>query len=175
MHGSVHHPQSIAVGEEAQATLEGPIFDLLRGALATEVFVLVGYSLTDTNLRTLFFDVQRIAKTRSGLNKRTFSISPADGDPGATESPAGIARSIWQQRDVEHIAVTASQFFTSLLETVDNFQLVQMKQEVATALGKSVETLEQLLASAASPFKVINTEDLLIYLYYSLSPLEKKQ
>jgi hypothetical protein len=174
LHGAVTHPDSIIAGEAALLDAEGPLFDLLRGALSTDIFVLIGYSLADTNLRSIFFDVQRVSKTRQGLKKRTLAVSPAAGELSDGASEASIARVMWHQRGVEHIAATAGEFMTSLYDATHNFIQFEMKQRVADALGKSPATLDNLLETAARPFGVIEPQDLLVYLYYSLTGLEGK-
>jgi SIR2-like domain len=174
LHGAVTHPDSIIAGEAALLDAEGPLFDLLRGALSTDIFVLMGYSLADTNLRSVFFDVQRVSKTRQGLQKRTFAVSPADGEFTDGASAASIARVMWKQRGVEHIPVTAGEFMASLYEATHNFIQFEMRQRVAEALGKTPATLDNLLETAARPFGVIEPQDLLVYLYYSLTSLGRK-
>jgi hypothetical protein len=170
LHGCIKYPKSIIVGELQLATSEGPVFDLLRGALAVDTFVLVGYSMADTNLRNVFFEVQRIASTRYGLSKRTFAVSKADGDPTDKMSEAGVARRIWQQRGVDHIAATAGVFFQTLFDAVDSFVMVNLRKIVAQRLGKDEATLDKMLESACAPFGVLKPADILIYLYYALVP-----
>lgn len=173
LHGCVDYPRSVVVGETPQATLRGPIFDLLRAALATDVFAFVGYSLLDTDLRSVFFEIQSIAATRQGLRKRTFAISPESGLPEDKSSPAGIARAIWDLRNVAHIAVTAEEFFHSLFEATEDFVMVKIKHEVARALGMEVATLNERLRTATEHFRVIKPDDLLTYLYYTLTPVKE--
>jgi hypothetical protein len=172
LHGAVTHRDSIIAAESALLDAEGPLFDLLRGALSTDIFVLVGYSLADTNLRSIFFDVQRVSKTRQGLGKRTLAVSPAAGELSDDASEASIARVMWHQRGVEHIAATAGEFMSSLYDATHNFIQFEMRQRVADALGKTPATLDNLLETAARPFGVIEPQDLLVYLYYSLTGLE---
>lgn len=174
LHGSYKVPDSIVAGEGELAATEGCMFDLLRGALSTDIFVLVGYSLTDINIRRVFFDLQRIADTRHGLKKRTFAVSPAEGNPGDSTTAAGIARVLWRQRGVDHIAMSAAEFLRSLCLATTDFITVQVRQEVAVALGRDVATLDSLLESAIEPFGVLRPTDLLIYLYYTLSPHERR-
>jgi hypothetical protein len=177
LHGALKHPDSIIAGEAALLDAEGPLFDLLRGALSTDIFVLAGYSLADTNLRSIFFDVQRVSKTRQGLQKRTkrtFAVSPAAGEYNDDASEASIARVMWKQRGVEHIPVGAGQFMALLYEATHNFIRFEMRQRVADKLGKTPEALDNLLDTAAKPFGVISPNDLLVYLYYSLTGLEGK-
>lgn len=175
LHGCVTYQDSIIVGEGLQATLEGPIFDLFRASMASDIFVVVGYSLGDTELRRIFFDIQRIADTRNGLNKRTFSVSPANGHPGENQSEAGIARMVWDKRKVEHIAATAGEFFRAIFQVTDDFLLVKMKAEVAKAVGKDPETLSKMLESAVKPFRLLTANDMLVYLYYTLPDVENKE
>jgi hypothetical protein len=170
LHGCVRYPGSLVYGEIALATEEGPIFDLFRSALALDSFALVGYSMTDTNLRNAFFEAQRVAATRKGLTKRTFAVSPASGAAYDPKSSAGLAKEIWHQRGVEHIAATAGTFFTTLFNAVDNFVEVHVRQAVARHLGKDEETLAKMLESACEPFGLLKPTDLLVYLYYALVP-----
>jgi len=174
LHGCTKYPKSIISGERQLATLEGPVFDLLRGALAIDIFVLVGYSLRDTNLRDVFFDVQRVADTRLGLKKRTFAVSPEEGHSRDETDEAGIAKTIWKLRDVDHIAASAVGFFQSVFSAAENVLTIEMRDEVAKALGKDAATLDKMLESAAQPIDVIKPIDLLVYLHYSLSLWEKK-
>jgi len=120
----------------------------------------------------VFFDVQRVANTRRGLKKRTFAVSPADGDPNDLKTEAGIAKAVWAQRGIEHLAVTASEFFGTLLTATDDFVMVKLREQVATALRVERETLDKMLESATKQFGVLEPKDLLMYLYYSLTPLE---
>lgn len=175
LHGSIDYPKSIIVGEGLLSHVEGPLFDLLRGALATEVFVLVGYSLADTNLRSVFFDVQRISETRFGLRKQTFVVSPAEGDSGDPATEAGLAQAIWAQRDVDHLPVRASTFFADLFDAVTDFLRIEVKDAVARALNVQTDTLDSMLRTAAEQFAIIEPFDLLVYLYYTLPPHGKKQ
>lgn len=174
LHGCIKYPRSIVFGERELSTLEGPIQDLFRAALATETFVLIGYSLADTNLRSVFFDVQRVADTRYGLQRRTFSVSPCDGDVANDESEAGVERQIWNQRDVDHIPATATEFCTTLFEAVENYINVVIREKVARALDETTDALEGLLETAAAPFATITKNDMLLYLFYSLNPFERK-
>lgn len=174
LHGCIKHPKSIVTGEKSLLTLEGPLFDLLRGALATEVFLLIGYSLADTNLKRVFFDVQRVAETRQGLNKRTYAVFPAEGEPGDRIAEAGIVRQIWKQRGVTHIAASATEFFDNLFEAINSYITFTMKEEVAAALKTDKVTLEEMLKTSSEPFVTIKPFDLLVYLYYTLTPLENK-
>lgn len=166
LHGSIKYPKSLVYGERELTTTEGPLFDLFRASLATEIFVLVGYSLTDTNLRRVFFDVQRVVRVRSGLGKRTFAVSPADGNPATPNTAAGVARAIWGLRDTEHLPISAAQFFEKVFEAIDTFVLVDLRRRVAKALGKDEHTLLKMLETAAKPFGVIKPDDLLVYLSY---------
>ena len=175
LHGCVTYPRSIVFGEKELATQRGTMFDLLRSALATDIFVIVGYSLGDTDLRTLFFDIQDIVETRRGLSKRTFAVSPAAGRLDDSRSEAAIAREFWDQRgNVEHLAMSAAEFLSTLSEAVTNHVMLKLKQEVAASLKMDIATLQSILQSAAEGFRVVKPEDLLIYLYYSLSPLEEQ-
>ncbi len=175
LHGSISQPGSIVCGEQNQATVEGPIFDLLRASLATDIFVMVGYSLTDMDLRGIFFNVQRIADTRERLSKRTFAVSRASGHPGESDTEAGVAREIWKKRNVDHIAATASEFFTHVFEVAEDALKVRIRAEVAAALDTEPAVLDNMLKSAAERFRLIEPYDLLIYLYYTLTPLDRKK
>lgn len=175
LHGCVMFPESIVFGEERQATLEGAVFDLFRASLATEVFVMVGYSLRDTNLRHVFFNVQRVAKTRERLKKRTFAISPADGNLNDPTSEITIVKEIWRLRGVDHLAVSAADFFKNLFRVSDQFALTKMRDKVAGAIKKPLKTLDKMLESAAEPFEVIEPQDILEYLYCALAPEKVEQ
>lgn len=168
LHGCVKFPDSIIFGEKEQSTVEGPVFDLFRATLATEVFVMIGYSLNDINIRHVFFDVQRVAKTRRGLNKRTFAISPASGNLQDPVSERAFVKKIWEMRGIEHLSLSANDFFKRLYEVSDQFALTQMRDKVAFNMKKTPDTLDAMLESATEPFDVIEPQDLLEYLYYAL-------
>lgn len=171
LHGCVSYPKSLVAGEINQATLQGPLFDLLRAELAKDVFIFVGYSLSDTNLRQLFFDIQRISQTRYGLNKKTYIVSPAEGKLDDAGSEATIAREIWRLRGATHLALTAYDFFKSLRTATQNFLHYKAKAEVAERLvGGSIETLDSLLEGIAEKYSELEAKDLLLYLYYALFP-----
>jgi NAD-dependent SIR2 family protein deacetylase len=170
LHGCVKFPKSIVFGEEKQTTLEGPVFDQFRASLATEVFVLIGYSLSDTNLRHVFFNVQRVAKTREGLTKRTFAAAPAGGSLEDPASEVTIAKEIWLQRGVDYLAVSAAEFFERVSADSGELAFMRMRDVVADALKKSPDTLNKMLESAAKPFEVIEPRDLLEYAYCAVAP-----
>jgi hypothetical protein len=171
LHGCIERPNTLITGEITQATLEGSLFDLFRAELAKDVFVFVGYSLADTNLRHIFFDVQRISRTRQGLEKDTYVVSPASGNPQNVDSESFIAKRIWEDRGATHLALSASDFFKSLTLATKNFVNFKAKQEVADRLvDGSLETLESMLESIAEKYRDLKADDFLLYLYYTLVP-----
>jgi hypothetical protein len=169
LHGCIEYPGSLISGEERQAIAEGMLFDLFRSELAKQVFVFVGYSLSDTNLRSLFFDIQRVSKTRQGLDKRMYAVSPAKGDLSDPHSEASIAKKIWDLRDVTHLALRADEFFESLLQATVDFTVYKAKEYVSEKLRIDGESLQKMAQSLAEQVKyVIKWQDIILYLYYTL-------
>jgi len=172
LHGAISHPTSLQVGEASLTAGDGAVWDLLRASLATDVFLLIGYSLTDANLKRVFYDVQRLATTRKGLQKRTFAVSPARGNPSNAQSESGMARKVWRQRGVDHIAMEAGSFLAALLETTKGHVEGKILVNVARTMGLEIDTLRDMLDSAAKPFRWITPFDLLLYLHYTLTPIK---
>lgn len=168
LHGSVGFPSSIMTAEGELVTAHGVLFDLLRGELAKDVFVIIGYSLTDGNLRRMFFDIQQVAQTRHGLSKLTYVVAPADGDLNDPSSPVSIATEVWRQRGCVLIPEMAEVFMETLLRAVHDFELVQREEKVAYRLGVPPDTLWPRLGKAAAPFELLSERDLLTYLDYAL-------
>jgi hypothetical protein len=173
LHGCISHPKSIICGEMRLATLEGTLLDLFKGHLSKDVFVFVGYSLSDTNLRYIFFDIQRESESRNRIKKDTFVVSPADGSLDDDCSEVSIIKSIWGLRgNVTHLPLSAEDFFYSLNLAIRNSVLFQARELVAQRLGTEPKVVDHMLESATADFQDLRPEDLLIYLFYVLTPLK---
>jgi len=172
LHGCTNHPQSVVVGEISQATLRNSVFELFRGSLATETMVMVGYSMEDTNLRDIFYHIQSAAQKRRGMAKRTFAVSPADGDGGDILSAAGLAQKVWDRRGVDHLPFSAEKFFSELFKYLTDYLEHDLMGRVAFKMGINEGVLGNMLESATKPFSVLEPVDLLIYLDYALPAAE---
>lgn len=107
-----------------------PLFQVFLSEFLSKVFVFVGYSLSDPNIRVLYHRARQTLATRKRLEKNTYVVYPA-----SNETESRVAAAVWKQRDMEYIPLTAEDFFRELHKQVMEIISVRLFDKVRKRLG----------------------------------------
>lgn len=138
-----------------------PLFSLFVAELMTKSFVFVGYSLSDPNMRALYFAVNEILmKQRVHLGKITYVVFPARNDVDRTVSAA-----TWGARKAKYIPLPANEFFKRLHEQLEMKGIKELKEELRKRLSLTQQELDDKVNEIKSVFPDLGTnEQVLVYL-----------
>jgi hypothetical protein len=127
LHGTIEHPK---ITETDLMNPDSPLFRLFAAHFISKVFVLVGYSLNDINIRALYWKSLNLLKSRPDLQRKmTYVVAPV-----ASTHEARIASALWTTRNAHLIPIPAEQFFVELRDALVSEVRLQLKREVARRL-----------------------------------------
>lgn len=142
--------------------IENPLFQLFLSEMMTKSFVFVGYSLSDPNIRALYYKASDIlAKINKTLKKTTYVVFPPNDEVDRTVSDC-----IWRVRNATYIPLDAKDFFVRLQTAIETHALNELKEQLCKQLGASMELINQRIEEIKSVFPDFSsTERALLYLY----------
>ncbi|MCJ7777659.1 MAG: SIR2 family protein [Sedimentisphaerales bacterium] len=132
-----------------------PLFSLFLAELMTKSLVFIGYSLSDPNMRALYFRVNEIlTKQRVNLGKTTYVVFPARDDVDRTLSAA-----VWDapSRNAKYIPLDADEFFKRLKEQLETKGIKELKDELGKRLGVGENELNNKIEEIKSVFPDLGT------------------
>lgn len=159
LHGTFE--DSPLIKERDLMDADRPLFQVFVGELLSKVFVFVGYSLGDPNIRSLYHKIDQILQRKSEkLGKTTYVISPP-----ASEADLKLSTAVWRSRHAKYIPLGAEQFFLKLHDQLTTHSLSALKDRLRTRLNVSLEDLQVKLDEIVSVFPQFeNPEQVLLYL-----------
>lgn len=149
------------IKESDLMSTDRPLFSLFLAELMTKSFVFVGYSLSDPNMRALYFRVDDILnRQRQNLRKLTYIVFPAKNDVDRSVSAA-----TWSARNAKYIPLAADEFFERLHGRLGAKAIREIKDELKERLGVGEEELNGKIDDIKSVFTDLRaTEQVLGYL-----------
>lgn len=138
-----------------------PLFQIFLGELMTKIFVFVGYSLGDPNIRSLYFKSADILKQRSEkLRKTTYVVAPPSSDVDRRLSEA-----VWRARHATYIPMSGEDFFQALYKETVTHALDGLKKRLRERLDVSAEDLQVKVDEIINVFPSFEApEQVLFYL-----------
>lgn len=127
-----------------------PLFSLFLAELMAKSFVFVGYSLSDPNIRSLYFQANEILTSqRINLKKLTYVVFPPDNDVDRK-----ISSEIWSSplRNAKYIPLAADEFFKRLYEQLEGKAMIELKKELQTRLSMTRDELNSKIEEIRSVF-----------------------
>jgi SIR2-like protein len=112
LHGTIE--RGFLLTESSTYALDTPLGTIMRADMVVNTFVLVGYSLNDVDLRTMYLSLRDMLTT-SKLARRPFVVHPLETD---TEVEWRLARAVWHARGATFIPGKAEAFFPALQSQV---------------------------------------------------------
>jgi hypothetical protein len=142
--------------------LDNPLFQLFLSEMMTKSFVFVGYSLSDPNIRALYYKASDIlAKINKDLRKTTYVVFPPHDDVDRM-----ISDCIWQARNATYIPLDARDFFSRLQTAIETHALNEIKEQLCKRLGVGMELINQRVEEIRRVFPDFSSsERVLLYLY----------
>ncbi|HST52239.1 MAG TPA: SIR2 family protein [Pyrinomonadaceae bacterium] len=149
------------IREEDLMDPERPLFQVLMGELLTKVFVFVGYSLSDPNIRALYYKSGNILSKRSEkLEKNTYIVAPP-----SNRVERRVSTEVWKERHAIYIPMGAEEFFQALYKETATHALDKLKRRLKARLNISSEDLQTKIEEIMSVFPEFEgPEQVLFYL-----------
>jgi hypothetical protein len=140
----------------------GPFFQLFLSELMSKSFVFVGYSLSDPNIRALYYKAASVLAARTAnLHKTTFVVCPPRDDVDRL-----VATHVWDARNATYIPLGGEEFFDRLKNELETQAMEHFKRELEKRLGVTREELNAKIDELVSVFPDFETrEQALLYLY----------
>lgn len=136
IHGIIKDDHSYKITESDLITiLTNDLMEELKRAIKTsEIFVFVGYSMNDPDLRIAYSNLRQELDFRNKNNLDTYIVMPIE-----TEDNYNFSKEIWIARSIGLIPLNAEEFFSKMLD-INNDKLVDeqiefIKQEYKYTVG----------------------------------------
>jgi len=142
--------------------VDKPLFQLFLSEMMTKSFVFVGYSLSDPNIRALYYKASDIlTKINKELRKTTYVVFPPNDDVDRI-----VSEYTWRARNATYIPLDAKEFFMRLQTAIETHALKEMKEQLCKRLGTSMELINQRIEEIRTVFPDFSSaERALLYLY----------
>lgn len=138
---------------------EKPLFQLFLADLIKKAFVFVGYSLSDPNIRALYWRSRQMLSTRDQkLNKSTYVVSPAENDVERRTASA-----VWLERGVRYVPMAAEDFFATLQAEAATHALSVLKEELRRRLNLGPDELRKKIDQVLLSFPEFGSEDQVLF------------
>ncbi len=161
LHGTFN--DSPLICEEDLIDFEKPLFQIFLGELMTKAFVFVGYSLSDPNIKALYYKASNLLiKMNKKLHKKTYIVFPSKN-----EVEEMVSKCTWEARNAVYIPLTAEVFFVELHRAIETYALNGLKEEIRIRLGhKDMSLVNQRISEIGKVFPEFDSDDKsLLYLY----------
>jgi hypothetical protein len=137
------------------------LFQVFLSEYLSKAFVLVGYSLSDPNIRTLYHRGRDILAKREKFGKATYVVYPPK-----TKLERNVATEVWRQRGATYIPLSAVQFFEQLHRQALEVVAVEMAKKLMERLGiKERNVLDAKVQEILAVFPGFGSEEqVLLYL-----------
>jgi hypothetical protein len=138
---------------------EKPLFQLFLADLIKKAFVFVGYSLSDPNIRALYWRSRQMLSTRDKqLNKLTYVVSPAQNDVERRTASA-----VWHERGARYIPMGAEDFFAALQAEAATHALSALKDDLRRRLNVGPDELRKKIDQVLVSFPEFGSEDQVLF------------
>jgi NAD-dependent SIR2 family protein deacetylase len=99
---------------------------MLSAHMLTQVFIIVGHSMSDFDLRSIFLRVRQTLKQKRNLGKETYVVAPV-----WSEAELEVATAAWATRGCTLIPLTATQFMVLLDQQLSKQEAERRKRLAA--------------------------------------------
>ncbi len=137
LHGAFDKDPIFTEFDLMASQLNKPIFQFFLSELLNKIFIFIGYSLNDSNIRTIYFKAKETINARKETDKNNYVVYPV-----YDKTERKIAIHIWKNRGAELIPLDAEIFLVMLHKRVAEDALDDWKKDIGLRLGLSVETLD---------------------------------
>jgi len=140
-----------------------PLFQLFLSEMMTKSFIFIGYSLSDPNIRALYYKAANIlSKINEELKKTTYVVFPPKDEVDKI-----VSKNTWQARNAVYIPLDAENFFIRLQSAIETHALSEMKEKLCKRLGlTSMDLIDQRINEIMRVFPDFHSTDrALLYLY----------
>lgn len=128
------------ITEKKTYQLDTPLARLLMADMVTHSFVLVGYSLSDPDLRSIYFSMNAILSRGAGLAKKPYVVHPLRNVGSAVESlELHFTSRLWDARNMTYLPLTAEEFLPTLAMEVDRVLCDDFAKQIASQNGLDPE------------------------------------
>ncbi len=148
--------------EEERVSGENPLLRALHSQLEQNIFVFVGCSLSDVDLRRSYFAVTKFLREREE-GKKTYIVSPVK-----SELERIAATEAWRQRGAVLVPVTATRFLVDLADVVCNPDASLHKLTVMDFVNDEAPRVEGGVKALAAAFPDISEGQFYEYLYHMI-------
>lgn len=145
LHGTIN--SQCLITERETYTFNTKLAHILMADMIQNGFVLIGYSMKDTDLRSLYFSLRDLLKPK-GLAKRTYAVLPLELDK---EWEWVVADKVWGGRGIKIIPMKAEEFLPYLRRRIELQRsdeiIPQLKKKMGVderELNEKIEQLEKL-------------------------------
>lgn len=137
-----------------------PLFQIFLSELLTKAFVFVGYSLSDPNIRALYYRSGAMLKRSEKLDKTTYIVSPVSSNVEEL-----LSHAVWEARNATFIPMGAVEFFQALYQETTTYALDSLKRRLYSRLSVSPEELQAKVDEIIRVFPSFEyPEQVLLYL-----------
>lgn len=149
----------------------GPFFQLFLSELMSKSFVFVGYSLSDPNIRALYYKAASVLAERTkNLHKTTFVVCPP-----RDEVDRLVASHVWDARNATYIPLGGEEFFDRLKHELETQALDHFKRELEKRLEVTRAELDVKIDQIVSVFPDFETREQALLYLYSITRTPKAQ
>lgn len=114
IHGTIEN-NDFLISEKETINLNTPLAEILKGDMVTKNFVLVGYSMNDPDLRTIYLFLKEMLMKHK-VFQQGYIVYPLDTDKNTQPFEIEFVRRIWEERGMTYIPMNAEDFFTTIVE-----------------------------------------------------------
>jgi NAD-dependent SIR2 family protein deacetylase len=144
------------VKENDLMDLESPLLQLFLTELMSKVFVFVGYSMNDPNIKAIYYRTKDLLDRKKVINKKTYIVYPPEDHD---KHEIYINKKIWSARNIEYIPLSAEDFFRMLYEESVVRKMKEVRARLATKLGINEDQLNIKITEYLNVFPGFGTEE----------------
>jgi len=144
----------------------GVLSEFYSALSKSDVFVFVGYSMNDPDLRWILKNYRELLEQREECEKLTYFVSPA-----INEYDFRLGKKIWEERKVRWIPESAEQFFIRLKKATEDLDMQNMRKAIARKYDidpENEDSIDDAVCQTADLLRTDKTEAT-YYLYEALS------
>jgi hypothetical protein len=152
LHGSFDRDPIITEFDLMSSQRDKSLFQVFLSELLNKVFVFVGYSLADINIRTIYFKAKETIDARKETKKNNYVVCLI-----MDKTERRIATDIWKNRGAHLIPIDAESFMLMLRARLINETLKDWKKQIGNRLSISVEDLDKKIEMVLAVFPDFST------------------
>lgn len=164
LHGAlaneVNNVKDVWDPEHKLVRTDSPLLRAFHSELDQNIFVFVGCSLSDVDLRRTYSHVVEYLQGK-GDEKRTYIVEPVK-----SSRELRVATALWDYRGATLLPVTAGGFLKDLADEFCNPDAAFQKRAVLDEMGGEAPKVEEGVRDLCNAFPDISPEQLYEYLYF---------